>query len=72
VREPRAEEIERLMEYYAEQRTMIENDGTEALKMLGSPVPGPESSSPAEQVDLAALVPLARVLLNLDEFINRE
>ncbi len=41
--------------------------GTEALKVLGD-----ETVAPADQEDAAVLVALARVLMNLDEFINRE
>jgi hypothetical protein len=68
-REPRNEELSRLQAFHAEQKARVQNGGTEALKALGTH----EKSVPsAEAVDAATLVAVARVLMNLDEFINRQ
>jgi hypothetical protein len=68
-RQPRAEEVERLQTFYTEQKTRVQNGGAEALKVTSFI----EKAVPAsEAVDAATLVATARVLMNLDEFINRE
>ncbi len=66
-RPPLPEEQQRLQTFAKEQRARVRAAGTEALKVLG-----PETVASADQEDAAVLVSLARVLLNLDEFINRE
>jgi len=68
-RPPRAEELQRLTVFHAAQLASVQKGGAEALQILGStsasvPVP--------RQIEAAALVAVARVLMNLDEFINRE
>ena len=68
-RPPRAEEMDRLQSFHAEQEKRVLRGGKEALKALGtieSTIP------PADAVEAATLVATARVLMNLDEFINRE
>jgi hypothetical protein len=68
-RQPRAEEVERLQTFYTEQKTRVQNGGAEALKVTSFI----EKAVPAsEAVDAATLVATTRVLMNLDEFINRE
>ena len=68
-RQPRAEELKRLQTFYTEQKTRVQNGGAEALKAASFI----EEAVPAsEAVDAASLVATARVLMNLDEFINRE
>jgi len=67
-REPRAEEIARLQTFHTAQKARVVKGGAEALKVLGSTVP--EDSS--EAIEAATLVAMGRVLMNLDEFINRD
>jgi hypothetical protein len=68
-REPRAEEISRLQAFHAEQKARVLNGGAEALKALGT---HQQAVPPSESVEAATLVAVARVLMNLDEFINRQ
>jgi hypothetical protein len=68
-REPRAQEISRLKAFHAEQKARVQNAGTEALKALGT---HEKAVSPSEIVEAATLVATTRVLMNLDEFINRQ
>jgi hypothetical protein len=68
-REPRAEEISRLQAFHAEQKARVLNGDAEALKALGT---HEQSVPPSESVEAATLVAVARVLMNLDEFINRQ
>jgi hypothetical protein len=66
---PRAEELKRLQTFYTEQKTRVQNGGAEALKVTSFI----EKAFPAsDAVEAATLVATARVLMNLDEFINRE
>lgn len=66
-REPRSDELSRAFDFIEEQRELIAELGTEDLQAyLGSALPEVE---PREQ---ALRVSLARVLMNLDEFITRE
>ncbi|MBB5035266.1 mono/diheme cytochrome c family protein [Prosthecobacter vanneervenii] len=64
-RAPRPEELQRLTAFHAEQKASVLKDGAAALQILGSTVS-------SDQVEEATFVAVARVLLNLDEFINRE
>jgi len=66
-RAPLPDERQRLQAFAKEQRARVRAAGPEALKVLGD-----ETVAPADQEDAAVLVALARVLMNLDEFINRE
>jgi len=68
-RQPRAEELDRLSSFHAEQKARVRSGGKEALRILGS---HEKSVSAEEAPEAAALVSTARVLMNLDEFINRE
>ena len=68
-RQPRAEELKRLQTFYTEQKTRVQNGGAEALKVTSFIE---KAVAPSEIVEAAALVATARVLMNLDEFINRE
>ena len=61
-RRPQPAESERLLNYLKQQRSLLENDPAAAQQLLET------ESSDAD----AAWVTLASVLLNLDEFINRE
>ena len=69
VREPQPEEVARLRTFYAEQKARVIAGGVDALKVLGT---APSLESSAEMIEAATLVATARVLMNLDEFINRE
>ena len=68
-RPPNAEELARLRAFHAEQMERVRRQGVEALKVLGE---HQKALSPAEAVEAASLVAVARVVMNLDEFINRE
>jgi hypothetical protein len=68
-REPRAEEFSRLRAFHAEQKARVLNGDAEALKALGT---HERAVPPSEAVEAATLVAVARVLMNLDEFINRQ
>ncbi len=68
-RPPRAEEISRLQAFHAEQAERVRHGGSEALKVLGS---HSKMVSPDRSAEAATLTAVARVLMNLDEFINRE
>jgi len=68
-REPRAEELSRLHSFYIQQKDRVQNEGAEALKALGAHAKAVPLS---EAIEAATLVAIARVLLNLDEFINRQ
>jgi mono/diheme cytochrome c family protein len=63
-REPATAEVERLTQYLAEQRREYAAD-EDAAKQFAAGVPG-------EPATAAAWVAVARVILNLDEFITRE
>jgi hypothetical protein len=68
-RSPRAEEMQSLAGFHSEQKVRVEKGGAKSLEILGStstfvPV--------SDQIEAATLVAVARVLMNLDEFINRE
>ena len=67
-RPPLSAEIQRLNAFYHEHYARVESGAKEALNILGII----ESSTPSDQrLQTATLVGLARVLMNLDEFINR-
>jgi mono/diheme cytochrome c family protein len=69
MREPRADEMERLRAFHAEQAERVRASGKDALSVLGLVK---DSTPAADAQDTATLIALARVLMNLDEFINRE
>lgn len=64
-RAPRPEEFQRLTDFHAEQKAAVKKDGASSLQILGG-------TAPSDPVEAATLVAVARVLMNLDEFINRE
>ncbi len=66
VRKPTDSELVRLLEYLESQRTEFVSDRAAALEVA----PQPLGSTPPEEA--AAWTMVARVLLNLDEFITRE
>ncbi|MEQ1859992.1 MAG: PSD1 and planctomycete cytochrome C domain-containing protein [Chthoniobacteraceae bacterium] len=68
-REPGAEELERLLTFQSGQKQRVIAGGMNALKVLGAALPA--ESSP-DAIEAATLVATARVLMNLDEFINRD
>ncbi|MGV3659495.1 MAG: PSD1 and planctomycete cytochrome C domain-containing protein [Prosthecobacter sp.] len=68
-RPPRPDEFQRLTTFHTEQKKRVLAGGSEALKSLGTIASAAPSS---ESVETATFVALARVLMNLDEFINRE
>ena len=65
-REPSRAELNRLVSLYQEQRRQLKELSPEEIRELCGDVPGPD---PEEQ---AARVVVARILMNLDEFITRE
>jgi mono/diheme cytochrome c family protein len=66
-RSPTPRELQRLAAFVQQQREAFQDDPQSALHLVGD---GRESG--AGEVELAAWVATARVLLNLDEFITRE
>ena len=68
-RQPRPEELTRLQALHAEQKARVEKSGSAALQVLGA---HQKAISPVQAIEAATLVAVARVLMNLDEFINRE
>jgi hypothetical protein len=68
-RKPRPEELSRLQTFHAEQKARVQSGGQEALQVLGAHQKAVPS---AQAIEGATLVAVARVLMNLDEFINRE
>ena len=68
-RSPRPEELTRLQTFHAEQKARVIKSGPTALQVLGA---HQKAISPAQASEAVTLVAVARVLLNLDEFINRE
>ncbi|MFC5457556.1 PSD1 and planctomycete cytochrome C domain-containing protein [Prosthecobacter fluviatilis] len=64
-RAPRPEEFQRLTDFHTEQKAAVKKDGASSLQILGG-------TAPSDPVEAATLVAVARVLMNLDEFINRE
>ncbi|MBX7209416.1 MAG: PSD1 and planctomycete cytochrome C domain-containing protein [Verrucomicrobiaceae bacterium] len=68
-RSPRDDEFRRLAAFHDEQKLQVMNAGADALKALGSI---DKTIAASEKVEAATFVAVARVLMNLDEFINRE
>jgi len=66
-RAPRAKEAERLQSLLATERDELATHQEEAGKLLGSGTP-----KDLDRVELAAWTSMARVILNMDEFITRE
>lgn len=66
-RPPTDKELARLGELNSEFRSLAEADRSAAAKLAGDPKP-----ADGDLIDTAAAVALARVLLNLDEFVTRE
>jgi hypothetical protein len=66
-RPPTEKEVASLRELYSEFHTLADADSSAAAKLAGTPPP-----AEAELTDTAATIALARVLLNLDEFVTRE
>ncbi|WP_395752763.1 PSD1 and planctomycete cytochrome C domain-containing protein [Prosthecobacter sp.] len=64
-RAPRSEELQRLTAFHAEQKASVKKGGAAALQTFGG-------LTAPDPVEAATLITVARVLLNLDEFINRE
>ncbi|MBK8095314.1 MAG: DUF1553 domain-containing protein [Verrucomicrobiaceae bacterium] len=68
-RSPRPEELQRLQAFHRDQKARVQNGGSAALRVLGTHEKGLSAGS---AIEAATLVATARVLMNLDEFINRE
>ncbi|MEQ1750394.1 MAG: PSD1 and planctomycete cytochrome C domain-containing protein [Prosthecobacter sp.] len=68
-RQPRPEELSRLQVFHSEQRVRVQSGGQETLKALGIIE---KFVSTSDRLEAATLVATARVLMNLDEFINRQ
>lgn len=67
-RSPSAPEMARLLDFAAEQQKLVVAGGDSALKALGSYLP----ADPRTAVEATTLMAASRILMNLDEFINRE
>jgi len=67
-RAPRNEELRRLVSFYAEQRARVQTGAADALRALGMIEPSIDRVDAAEA---ATWVAIARLVMNLDEFINR-
>jgi hypothetical protein len=65
-RKPSASETRRIMQYYAQQKQLLEKDPKASESMQ------PFRPQGVDALDAAAWVGVSRVLLNLDEFITRE
>jgi hypothetical protein len=66
-REPTADELTRLHDFYQRQMELLREDGTRAAAIVG------DSCAPIRDMcEAGALTLVARVLLNLEEFIVRE
>lgn len=68
-RQPRVEEFSRLQTFHVEQKARVQQSSAAALQVLGA---HQKTLSSAQATEAATLVAVARLLLNLDEFINRE
>jgi uncharacterized protein DUF1553/uncharacterized protein DUF1549/cytochrome c len=68
-RPPRVEELKRLTAFHTDQKARVKKGGAEALQALGTIS---DAVATSNQMEAATLVAVARVLMNLDEFINRE
>ena len=68
-RAPRPEELSRLQIFHDGQKSRVVKSAPTAFQVLGA---HQKAISPAQATEAATLVAVARVLLNLDEFINRE
>jgi len=66
-RQPTENELASLNRLFGDFRSLAEADQEAAVKLVGEPKP-----SAADLADTAAAVAVARVLLNLDEFVTRE
>jgi len=65
-REPNAQELDRLLRFYDQQQKLLAANPSNAGKIMGVK----DGSTPL--VDSASLVAVARVVMNLDEFVTRE
>jgi hypothetical protein len=68
-RPPRTEELQSLTRFYDQQKSRVLSGGADALHCLGIIA---SSTPPAESVEAATFVALARVLMNVDEYITRD
>jgi hypothetical protein len=66
-RDPGKEELARLARLYADQFRAVQKTPDNAAKIIGS-----AKSSGSEPLETAALIAVARTLMNLDEFVTRE
>lgn len=67
-RTPRAEELQRLRLFHDEQQARVRSGGKDSTAVLGT---FQTTMSSADMISAATLVSVARVLMNVDEFINR-
>jgi len=68
-RPPGQEESSRLRQLYEEQRRLIQENAESAAAILAL---DKKAELPADAVDRASLVAVARIIMNLDEFITRD
>lgn len=66
-RKPRAKELERLRSLLAVERDELATHPEEVEKLVGG-----KASAEADRAEMAAWISVARVILNMDEFITRE
>ena len=77
-RDPQQAELERLRALFIERRAHLATDVTAARAIIGagrvaeSPSNPAFDAEPVDEIELAAWIITARVLMNLDEFITRE
>lgn len=71
-RVPGGEEIERLTRFYGEIRGLAEKDPAAAKEIVGTRMPQSEPGSKIPVEDLAASAAVARIVMNLEEFVVRE
>lgn len=68
-RSPNQEESSRLRQLYKEQRRLIQENAESAAAILAL---DKKAELPVDAVDRASLVAVARIIMNLDEFITRD
>lgn len=68
-RAPRADELDRVLAFHVAQKRRVVAGGADALQVLGD---AQAIVASADATEAATLVATARVLMNLDEFINRD
>ncbi|MCA9098220.1 MAG: DUF1553 domain-containing protein, partial [Planctomycetaceae bacterium] len=71
-RNPSSEEMQRLEDFYSEVRSLAEKDPAAAKDLVGDKLPTSEPANGIPVEDFVASVSVARIVLNLEEFMVRE